>query len=329
MDGGAIVFAEGFGVRRKGGDDAVAPTTIFQAGSVSKPIASLTALRLVARGKLELDRDVNEMLSSWQVPASPLATGKPITLRRLLSHTAGLSVHGFLGYLGDAVVPDLIEVLDGVPPANSPPIVVELAPGSKYQYSGGGYTVAQQLMIDVTDETYPDLARSLVFEPLAMSRSTCEQPLPAALRADAASGHFFPPSVVPGEYPTHPEMCAAGLWTTPSDLLRFGLAVQRAVAGAKDAILPQELAQEMLTPPKDSQYALGLEVTSIAGQVAFGHDGSNQGFKAGLMFLRDSERGMALMTNGDGGGRMLQPAVDLVAEIFGWKPAVAAPATEK
>jgi CubicO group peptidase (beta-lactamase class C family) len=127
--------------------------------------------------------------------------------------------------------------------------------------------------------------------------------------------------VLRGEYATHPEMAAAGLWTTPSDLLRFGLAVQRAYAGAKDAILPQALAREALTPLPKSEFGLGFQQTTIDGWIGFGHDGSNQGFKASLVMCRDSERGAAVMTNGDSGSAMLAPAARLVGDLFGWREA--------
>lgn len=319
MEGGTIVRAVGLGVRRYGGEQPVDATTMFQVGSVSKPVAALGALRMVADGRLALDRDVGEWLVSADVPDGPARNGKPITLRGILSHTAGLSVHGFAGYLEGETVPDLLDVLSGAPPANSPPIVVSWEPGSRRQYSGGGYCVMQQTMIDVAEKPFAELLDELVFKPLAMTRSTYAQPLPEKLRDNCSAGHTWPPKVLPGDAPTHPELAAAGLWSTASDLLRFGHALQRAWAGEEGAILPRELARDALTAvgPGDD-FGLGFQLFADANGPAFGHGGSNQGFRAQLFLMRDRPDGFALLTNSDGGDAMLPPASRLILERRGW-----------
>ena len=155
IEDGKIVKAQGYGVTEKGGKPAVTPATLFQAGSISKSVAALGALHLVEQGKLALDEDVNAKLMSWKVPDNAFTADKKVTLRGLLSHTAGLTVHGFPGYATDAPVPTLVQVLDGAKPANTAPIRVDITPGSKWRYSGGGYTVMQQLMTDVTGKPFP------------------------------------------------------------------------------------------------------------------------------------------------------------------------------
>ena len=321
MRDGAIVLAAGLGVRRMGDETAVGPDTRFQAGSISKPVAAVGALRSVAAGTLALDRDVDEQLASFALPDSPLRRGKPITLRGLLSHTAGLSVHGFRGYLGDEPVPELLDILEGVPPANSPPIVVELEPGTKWKYSGGGYTVMQQLLVDVTERDFAELLDETVLAPAGMTRSTYAQPLPPDLRDDFASGHSsLPPKPVPGEAPTMPELAAAGLWTTPSDLLRFGLALQRSLAGAEGSLLPKALMAEALQPALDGDYGLGFQLFRDSGLPLFGHGGANVGFRALLIFRQDRAEGFALMTNADGGDGLLGPARARLFEALGWEP---------
>ena len=319
MEGGTIVKAVGLGVRRQGGEQPVDAMTMFQVGSVSKPVAALGALRMVADGRLALDRDVGEWLASAEVPDGPARNGKPITLRGILSHTAGLSVHGFMGYLEGESVPDLLDVLAGAPPANSAPIVVSWEPGSRRQYSGGGYCVMQQMMIDVAEKPFDELLDELVFQPLAMTRSAYAQPLPEALRDNCSAGHSWPPKVLPGDAPTHPELAAAGLWSTASDLLRFGNALQRAWAGEEKAILPRELARDTLTAvAPGADFGLGFQLFPDAGVPAFGHGGSNQGFRASLFLLRDRQDGFALLTNGDGGDSMIGPATKLLLERRGW-----------
>lgn len=172
--GGALEWARDYGVTSAEGGKPVTADTLFQAASISKPVAAMVALRLVEQGKLSLDEDVNVKLRSWKVPENEFTKTEKVTLRRLLNHSAGLTVHGFRGYGADEPVPSLIEVLDGKRPANSAAIRVDITPGSKGRYSGGGYEVMQQLVIDVTGRPFPQLARELVLAPLGMSHSTYE-----------------------------------------------------------------------------------------------------------------------------------------------------------
>src|SRR5262245_2270193 len=244
---GKIVKARAYGVTEAGGSQPVTPATLFQAGSISKPVTAFGALVLVQRGKLDLDADVNLKLKTWKVPASDVARGKKVTLRRLLSHSAGLTVHGFPGYAVGEPVPSVVQILDGAKPANTDPIRVDLEPGTKFRYSGGGYTVAQQLILDVTGKPFPQTMRDLVLGPLGMSQSTYEQPLPRDKAELTPTGHGGDRVRIDGRWHIYPEMAAAGLWTTPSDLARFAIGVQQAAAG-KSKVLGRGLARQMLAP---------------------------------------------------------------------------------
>jgi len=236
-----VEWAKGYGVTYVGGR-AVTPETIFQAGSVSKPVAALAALRLVEQGRLSLDTDVNKYLESWKVPSNEFTQHAPVTLRGLLSHTAGVSVHGFNGYSAGDSVPTLHQVLDGIRPANSPPIRAIAVPGSAWSYSGGGYVVLQEMMMDVTGKSFPSLMQDLVLSPLAMNHSRFDQPLPTALRNNAASPHDADGKPVAGGAHTYPEMAAAGLWTTPTDLARYIIGVQHARRGVAGSVLSKAMA---------------------------------------------------------------------------------------
>ena len=183
---GVIEWAQGFGVMKVGGP-AVTAETLFQAGSISKPVAALAALKLVQEGKLSLDADVNTELKSWKLPYGPEAKGKAVTLRELLTHTGGTTVHGFPGYAAGEPVPTLVQVLNGVKPANTPAIRVETEPGTKWNYSGGGFTIMQQMMIDVTREPFPKLLHDTVLAPIGMTHSTYQQPLPEEWKTMAAT----------------------------------------------------------------------------------------------------------------------------------------------
>src|SRR5919108_1750591 len=248
IDSFRIVWARGYGVREAGGSDSVTTETLFQAASISKPVAALAALRLVQEGVLDLDEDVNRKLKSWKIPESPFTATQPVTLRRLLSHSAGLTVHGFRGYAATEAVPTFLQIVNGEAAANSRAIRVDTFPGARWRYSGGGYTVMQQVLVDVSGKSFPELMRTKVLNPLGMTRSTYEQPLPPHLLGTAASGHRSDGTVVPGKWHTYPEMAAAGLWTTPTDLARYAIEIQLSRAGRSNKILSTAIVNEMLSP---------------------------------------------------------------------------------
>lgn len=320
---GEIAFARGYGVREAGEPGPVTPDTLFQAASISKPVAVTGALRLVEQGLLDLDADVNDYLTTWKVPQS--GGWQPrLTLRQLASHSAGLTVHGFPGYQRDAARPTLVQILNGAPPANTPPIRVDTVPGTQFRYSGGGTSVIQQLMMDVTGEPFPDLMRALVLDPLGMTASGYLQPLPESRRHEAASGHRTGAGPVTGQWHVYPEMAAAGLWTTPADLARFALGIQRSYAGEPGSILAQAMAREMLSPqvPREGEWThLGLG-PFLAGEgetARFGHSGGNEGFRCLMVAYRSGRFGAVVMTNGDEGGALAQQEIfGSIARAFDW-----------
>jgi len=218
IDNFKIVDTRVYGVTEAGSATPVTPGTLFQAGSVSKPVAAVGALRLVQAGKLSLDEDVNRKLKSWHVPENEFTREQKVTLRRILSHSAGLTVHFFLGYAVGERLPTLSQILDGKPPANTAPVRVDFIPGTRWRYSGGATLIEQQLMIDVTGERFPQLMRELVFDPLGMNDTTYEQPLPPTRAKAAASGTFASGKTVPGNWQVYPEMAAADWWTNPTDV---------------------------------------------------------------------------------------------------------------
>ena len=318
MHNGKIDWAKGYGVRRTGGTESVDSATLFQAASISKPVAAFAALRLVDQGRLTLDADINTVLTSWKVPDTSYTTSEKVTLRRLLSHSAGLTVHGFPGYASGAPVPTVVQILDGVrPPANTAPVRVNVLPGSLWRYSGGGFTVMQQALIDLTGKEFPALARELVLAPAGMKSSGYEQPLPEAKRGLAAIAHRGNGSVVAGEWHTYPEMAAAGLWTTPTDLLLFARAVQLSLGGESHALLSQKLARELLTVQK-GQYGLGVALEGDGALKRFSHGGANEGYRCTFFAFADRGEGIAIMTNSDNGGAVANEIARAVADVYGW-----------
>lgn len=315
---GHVKWARAYGVAAAGGGRAVTPDTLFQAASMSKAFAATAVLRLVEQGRLDLDQDVNDRLKAWKVPPSPYTAQSKVTLRRLLSHTAGMTVSGFPGYPAGTPVPSLVQILNGAPPANTPAIQSFEAPGGAYAYSGGGFMVAQQLIVEAGGKPYPELLKTLVLDPTGMRQSTFAQPLPDALAPRAASGHDRKGAVIPGGRNTYPEYAAAGLWTTPSDYSRFMMALQDAYAGRSQALLRQSSARTMMTPV-DADYGLGVMLGRRGGHPFFTHSGGNAGFQCySMAFLDDGGQGVVIMTNSDVGGLLAGLIFRTLSEAYQW-----------
>jgi CubicO group peptidase (beta-lactamase class C family) len=321
IDNGRIVETRAYGTTTRGGSVRVTPATLFQAGSISKPVAAAGALQLVERGKLSLDEDVNTKLRTWKVPDSEFTQTERVTLRRLLSHTAGLTVHGFPGYAVTDRMPSVPEVLDGK--GNTAPVRVDVVPGSIWRYSGGGYTVMQQLVTDVTGKSFPDYMREAVLQPFGMTSSTYEQPLPAALAAKTASGYYVDRSAVEGKWHVYPEMAAAGLWTTATDLAHFAIGIRQALEG-KSKVLSAEMTRQMLTEQKGG-YGLGFGVAGSDSTLQYSHGGRDEGFDAFLVAYAKSGDGVAIMINANDNSRMVRRIINYVARKYRWPGYPSAP----
>jgi CubicO group peptidase (beta-lactamase class C family) len=310
-----IVKAAGYGFAEKESRTPVTTNTLFEAGSISKPLATLGALHLVDLGKLALDEDVNAKLRSWKVPENKFTKNEKVTLRRILSHNAGLTVHGFRGYAFDETVPTLLQVLDGRSPANNSPIRVNLIPGAKVRYSGGGFTVMQELVMDVSGQPFSQYLNTCVLQPLGMTNSTFEQPIRDAKAAAAAHGYYANGSPVKHGWHAYPEIAAAGLWTTPSDLARYVIAVQQSFAGKCAPVISQSLTREMLTPQKEN-VGLGL----MLSHHYFAHEGRNEGFDALLIGNTETGSGLVLMVNANDDTGVLQSLKKFIAREYRWPP---------
>lgn len=312
-----VAWATGYGVLEAGGDEPVTSGTLFQAASISKPVCAMAALHLVEAGVLDLDTGVNEVLRSWQVPDNEHTRAHKVTLRGLLSHTAGLTVSGFRGYAAGHDLPTLQQILDGEPPANSDPVRVMQKPGTAYAYSGGGYTVLHRLLEDVTGKPLHALLHELVLDKLNMAHSTFQQPLPDEYVPRAATAHRGNGEPVPGRWHTYPEQAAAGLWTTPSDLARFVVEVLRSCAGASNAVLSVEMTRHMLTPPM-GWFGLGFAIIETQGWTRFEHPGWNEGYHCFMGGYVGAGQGVVWMTNGENGKLLGQEVMRGLAAVFGW-----------
>ena len=315
INDGRIEWARAYGVKDATTKEPLTTETLFQAGSISKPTAALAALKLVQEVKLNLDEDVNVKLVSWKVPENEFTKTQKVTLRRLLTHSAGLTVHGFPGYAADAQVPTLVQVLNGEKPANTDPIRVDTVPGTIWRYSGGGFTIMQQLLVDVEKKPFPEIMRELVLEPAGMKRSTYYQPPPASQLKDIATAHT---RGVPlkGRFHTYPEMAAAGLWTTPSELALLAIELQKSLAGKSNKIISKAMTEQALSR-QFQNWGLGSSITIKDQTIEFSHGGVDEGFEAFWVGFSDG-RGAAVMCNGDRGSELAMEIIRSISREYGW-----------
>lgn len=288
--------------------EGISSSTRFQAASISKPVAAMAALHMAQYGNFTLDEDVNSRLNSWRVPDSEFTKNEKVTVRRLLTHSAGLTVHGFPGYAAGVRVPSIHEILDGRPPANTAPVRVDIVPGTKWRYSGGGYTVLQLLLEERFRKPFADLMQTIVLGNCKLRNSSFVQAIPTQLIATA---HHLDGRPFNGRFHTYPEQAAAGLWTTPEDLCLFAIEVANAAAGRSTKVLEKSQAQLMLTPHIDRQ-ALGFQ--SHNGW--FRHGGANAGYRCHILCRHDASHGLAVMTNSDNGDKIFPSLFKSAAQTW-------------
>ena len=329
-----VAWTGGFGARKADTPDDVRPDTPFQAGSISKPIFALVVVRLCKDGRLDLDADIGTYLRSWRLPKAANGWTPGVTLRQLLSHTAGTSVHGFPGYPADMPPPSLPMILDGLPPTNTSPVFVDLIPGTQFRYSGGGTTLAELAVCDALGMSLVELARSLVFEPLGMADSSYEQPPSPAFAARAAIGHPVNRRPVPGGWHVYPERAAGGLWTTAADLARLGAAVIRTLRGEPTALgLTGDSLAAMLRPPLPDQapgsdyWGLGWYCAGAGERFRFGHAGENHGFYAEWLLYPATGQGAAVLINSNQGWRLPKEMLKAIGRAYDWPDAAPTPAS--
>ena len=322
--GGELAWAKGYGLADVGSDTQVNTSTVFQAASISKPVTAMVALHLVEDGLLDLDADVNEILHSWKVPKSKHTRLQPdgslpkVSMRGLLSHTAGISVFGYLGYPAGSPLPTLQQILNGEPPATSKPVRVSKIPGKEVHYSGGGYVVAQQVIEDVAGKSLITLAQELIFDKLGMASSTFNHLLPEIYLTQAATAHRRAGDPVPGRWHTYPENAPASLWSTPSDLARLIIEVINSYNGKSNRVLSTGMTRQMLTPQQGIA-GLGFFIIQAGSGIRFEHPGWNEGFHSLLIGDLVRGQGMVWMTNGENGRRLGWEVTRGLAQVFGWK----------
>jgi len=292
-----VHWSKTYGVVDQDTKEAVSENTLFQAGSISKPVAAMAMLKQVQEGKLDLESEVNGYLKSWKLPDNEHQAEEKVTLGRIVSHTAGITIHGFPGYSQTDKVPSIVEVLDAAGPTNTGEIRVDMPPGTRFRYSGGGYCIMQLLLEDVTGLSFPELTKQTVLDPLGMSNSSYAQPLPTDWQAQTATGYLPDGSKVIGQWHIYPEMAAAGLWTTSTDLAQAFIELQKGATNKETKVLSPELAQQMLTPYFEDFVGLGIFLENNSDDWYFSHGGWDEGFSSEAIAHKTKGYGVVVLTN--------------------------------
>lgn len=312
---GKLAWVRSVGTISSGGP-AASPDTLFQAGSISKPLSATAALHLVQTGEFSLDTDVNSYLIHWKLPRSDKAADLPVTLRELLSHTAGTNVHGFPGYAAGTSVPTVLQVLEGTLPATNSPVRVENTPGKQWDYSGGGYVIVQQMILDATGKPFADVLHDMVLKPYGMNHSSFQQPLPPDALQHVALPYQADGRPVEGGPHVYPELAAAGLWTTATDLAQFLIKTQQALVRG-NSVLSISTAKEMMAPGL-GDWGLGLQIGGAPEHRYFWHGGGNAGYQCIITAYENEGDGAVVMTNGNRGFQLANDVIRSIAREYNW-----------
>ena len=314
-----VEWVKGYGWANVKEKKQVTPETLFEPGSISKSLNALGVMKLVQDKKIDLQTDINNYLKSWQFPYDTISHGKKITVANLLSHTAGLTVHGFPGYYYGQKFPTIVQILDGSKPANTSPVRSMFEPGLRFEYSGGGTMISELIQMDMTGKRYDQYIQDAVFSPLGMSNSFFTQPPPASKKALLATAYGGDGKSIKGGHPILIEQAAGGLWTTPSDLAKFVIDVQLSAQGKSNKVLNTATTQLMLTPYIDERSALGVFIDNRNGTKYFQHDASNQGFSGQYYASLEEGKGVVIFINSDAGFVVVNQLLNSVARVYKWK----------
>ena len=314
-----IHWAKAYGVADVETGQLVDIETMFQAASISKPVAAMGVLRAVQDGLFSLDDDINDILDSWTLDGREFTGNRPVTPRTLTSHTSGLGDgFGFPGYDPEQPLPTTVQILEGHELSNVGSVFMEREPMTFYEYSGGGVTVMELALSDVRKRPFVDILQDGVLTPVGMTRSSYAQPISPEHNQNAARAHDNNGDSRGPKWHVYPEHAAAGLWTTPTDLARLIIEVQRSASGESNRVLSQSMIQEMLNPVGVGPFAVGFTVSKVGEGWYLSHGGSNWGFRALMLAHKVKGYGLVVMTNADQGSTVINEISRRIQYTYNW-----------
>lgn len=336
MDEHSLDWAKGYGVRVAGASEPVTTQTLFHAGSVAKSLSAAATLTLVEQGLLNLDDDVNAQLVSWQVPENEYTAREKVTLRRLLSHSAGIKdgltdrgprdpMPAYMAFGDEKPTATLQQLLEGMPEDNIAPTRVVQVPGTGFRYANANYVILELLVKDRLSQPFEDLMQTVVLDRLGMALSSYQQPLPRELRARCASEHTLDGKPMAGGRANYPFHAAASLWTTPCDLTFFMIDLMKAYQGESGHLLSPEMARQMMSPqietpndPLSNAFGLGMGLQSAGQKLAVWNSGGTWGSSSIFWFYPQVGKGAAVMINSASGFYLLFEILLSIGLAYGW-----------
>ncbi len=315
-----LAYAQCEGFINNESHEPIWPDTLFQAASVSKVVSAVLSMILCEKGKLNLDRPVNEYLKSWKLPENELTREKPVTIRLILSHFSGINVPSYRGFTKRNPIPTLKDVLNGSGACDGPAISVDKPVDEQFNYSTGAFAVLQTVLQDITNESFETLVQRELFQPLNMHRSFFAQPLSGHLNGNAACGHLADGELVDGNWFVYPTKAGSGIWTTPTDLARFALHLQKILSGNSSGLLQQKSLREMLSPYREPFFGLGFALYNDKGPgLLFGHTGNTEGYRSMFIAHASSGCGAFILSNSNNADPVVREVINQIATSEGWK----------
>lgn len=317
IDNYEIVWTKGYGVTSRGSESfPISTETIFQAGSIAKPVTALGVLHYVDRGTFDLDKDINSYLKSWTLPDSNVASKRQVTIRELLAHSGGISPGGFGGYGRTETLPDILQILSGKSPARNNPAEIIEEPGNRVMYSGLGYTILQLALEEQLNKPFEQIMKESVLSPLELNNSAFKESSSDKFASKIAFGHYYMGDAVQDGWDQYPEMAAAGLWSTPTDLAKLVVEVAKSKSGKSNQILSTESTKLMLATHKDHM-GLGFVVKPDQDGY-FAHAGLNNGYYSYFEMYADKGKGAVIMTNSNNGQLIWNLIFTSLAREYNW-----------
>lgn len=293
----------------------VTQNTVFNGASLSKPVTAMAALNLVEQGVLTLNEDINKYLEGWKVPENKFTEHEKVTLKRLISHTAGFERYVQSSFFPDEELPTIEQMLAGEKPSVDPAVSVVSVPGQKEVYSNPGYSVLEKLLEDVTDKAFHDILAELIFEPVHMTHSSFEQPVPNHLSQQMATSYSN--ELEPYPYKLFPFKAAGGIWTTPTDLAKFLVTVLEDHHLGTNVILSKKMTDSLFTK-NPTRLGFAKIYNDESPDILFEHWGSNSGFTCYMVSSLQHKQGVVVMTNSDNGTSFLSYVARAVAIEYNW-----------
>ncbi|EKD82556.1 MAG: beta-lactamase [uncultured bacterium] len=296
------------------------PDSLFQGASISKILSAVLTMILVEKGKLDLDKPVKKNLKSWKLLENEWTKNTPVTIRHILSHFSGINVPTYRGFFKEDPIPTFKDVLDGIESCDAPAVIVEKPVDEQFSYSTGAFAVLQMVLEDVTNESFETLVQRELLQPLNMHRTLFAQPLPLHLSGNAACGHRSAGELVPGNWFVYPTQAGSGVWTTPTDLAKFALHLQKILLGDLSGLLQLPRLREMISPYREPFFGLGFALYNDKGPgMSFGHTGNTEGYRSMFIAHESSGCGAFILANSDNADPVIKEIINQIARSEGWE----------